>query len=357
MDKTMYDYFMEQPQVLTNIYLDRKALTAPFVELYQKEKPDRLYIIASGSSLNASLAACDFMGRMLGIEVGAYPPSNLPDIHAKHPLFLFVSQGGNSTNTIAAIEKLRGNPMMALTGSETCRINELCAYTLIGCGIETAGPKTKGYTGTVLILSLMALEAARAAQAIAQEDYERALADFKKALDHLAADQQAVCEWYARNEKTLLEMEKCVVVGKNVGAQTAKESTLKLQETVLIPVSGYEFEEFLHGPSMAIDEKMGGIYLMPPQDDPDYARMTALVRFHRSICPMVYAISGGPDLAQQEDCPAGADNAWYARNFVWSLPCQIIGARRPERTGTQTKGLDMFWKLDAALNIKYLGRA
>jgi len=152
-------------------------------------------------------------------------------------------------------------------------------------------------------------------------------------------------------------MEKCVIVGKQAGAQVARETALKLQETILIPVSSYEFEEFLHGPSMALDAGMGGIYLMPPVTDPDYIRMAELVRFHRDICPMVYTIGGGEDLAANEDCSIGMDDAWYARVFAWILPSQIVGALLPDQKGIAGKGLELFWRLDAVLNIKYEGRA
>lgn len=341
---TMYDYCMEQPKVLQEILEHSGEVSAPFTERFLQDRPDRLYLIASGSSLNAALAAQGFMEAVLGIEVQSHAPSCLPIIRGERPMIVLISQGGNSTNTIAAIETLKGHSLLALTGSEACRINELCSHVLIRCGVETAGPKTKGYTATVLTLYLMALEAAKAAGIGERMSYDKAMGELGRALFYMEENLSNVQRWYRQQEEALAGLTKCVVVGKHAGAMSAKEAALKLQETLLIPVGSYEFEEFLHGPSMALDEKMGGIYLMPGRDDPDYQRMEALVKLHRSICPLVYDVSGGKG------------SVWYTGVFAWCPTCQMIGALLPEKLNMGDKGLDLFHRLDDALGIKFEGR-
>jgi fructoselysine-6-P-deglycase FrlB-like protein len=166
----------------------------------------------------------------------------------------------------------------------------------------------------------------------------------------------AALAWYNRNRATLAEMTKCAVVGKQAGAQTAKEVALKLQETMLIPTCAYEFEEYLHGPSMAMDAQMGGIYLMPDPQDPDYPRMAALAKFHRGVSPMVYTFCGGAELDSEKDCPLRTGADWMTRVFAWVLSGQIPGALLPPRNRPEGAGLALFQKLDAALNIKFEGR-
>lgn len=347
---TMYDYCLEQPKVLKDILANRAEYMDPFVQRFEQLRPDRIYLIASGSSLNAALAAQPFMEQVLGLEVQACASSCLPVVRGERPLLIFISQGGNSTNTVAAIQKMQQHAFIALTGVEKCRINDLFDHMLIHCGIETAGPKTKGYTSTVLTLCLMALEAARACELKTQAEYEEYVNGFQGALDALEGEIAQARAWYDRNEESLMKLKKCFVVGKHTGAQAARESGLKLQETVLIPMLSYEFEEYLHGPSLAIDAEMGGFYLMPEKSDPDYERMAALVKFHRNICPMVYAVGGGEDLNAPQDCPIGVDAPWYARVYSWCLPCQITGALLPDKMGIVE---DLFDKLDEVLGIKY----
>ncbi len=354
---TMYDYYLEQPGVLNDIFSNRASAAKAFVESFGRERPDRLYLIASGSSLNAALAAEAFMELALGIEVRCSAPSSLPAIRGERPFILFISQGGSSTNTIAAIKALSAYPMLALTGAEACRINELCAHSLIPCGPELAGPKTKGYTATALTLMMMALEAGRAAGTVCEAAYGDMTAHFASALVRAEEGVASVTEWYRRNESTLSDMENCVVVGKGTGAQAAREAALKIQETLLLSVCGYEFEEFLHGPSMALNATTGGFYLMPPKSDPDYTRMAALALFHRTISPSVYMIGGGDELTDGRDCAVGHGDAWYTRVFTWVLPCQVTGALLSLRKGLEGKGSQLFRELDNALNIKYKPQA
>lgn len=188
---------------------------------------------------------------------------------------------------------------------------------MIHCGIETAGPKTKSYTSTVLMLCMMALEAARACELKTQAECEEHVNGFQEALEGEIAQARV---WYDRNEESRMKLKKYSVVGKHVGAQAAREFGLKLQETVLLPMLSYGFEAYLHGPSLPIDAEMGGFYLMPEKSDPDCERMAALIKFHRNICPMVYAVGGGKDLNAPQDCPIGVDTPWYARVYSWCLP-------------------------------------
>lgn len=141
---TMYDYYLEQPGVLNDIFSNRASAAKAFVESFGRERPDRLYLIASGSSLNAALAAEAFMELALGIEVRCSAPSSLPAIRGEWPFILFISQGGSSTNTIAAIKALSAYPMLALTGAEACRHQRLCAHSLIPCRTGAGRAQNQG---------------------------------------------------------------------------------------------------------------------------------------------------------------------------------------------------------------------
>ena len=348
----MYDYYLEQPEVLNRIFKDRKEATERFVQKFCEVKPDRLYLIASGSSLNAALAAESFMEKQLGMEVRCAAASCLPTIYGEKPLMLFISQGGNSTNTIAAIRALEAYDKLALTGMDVCHINEICDSMMIPCGEEKAGPKTKGYTATVLLLMLCALEAANACGIMRKADHEARLSEMQTALAHLEESARAGEAWYKRNEETLGDIQTCVVVGKRTGAQTAREAGLKIQETVLLSVAAYEFEEFLHGPSMALNAATGGFYLMPRKDDPDYERMRALAEFHRRISPCVYMVSG-EETGDGRDFTQGNGDTDEMRVFTWVMPCQITGALLTEKKGLTGVGSKLFKALDSALNIKY----
>jgi glucosamine 6-phosphate synthetase-like amidotransferase/phosphosugar isomerase protein len=349
MEKTMYDYILEQPAVLRDILNNRADYARDFVDYTAAVKPDRIYLIASGSSYNAALQSARFMEYLLGIDVIAAAPSFLPEIRGK-PLLIFISQGGGSTNTAAAFEQLTAWPCMSMTGKEKSRLKELCPrHVLIPCGEETAGPKTKGYTGTILSLYILALEAAKGAAGPA-EDCLKVLA---RVPEDMAENIGAVERWFDKNKGDLQRMGGCAVVGKNSAGLAAREGALKLQETMLIPAAGYEFEEFLHGPVCALDERQGGIYLMPAAEDPDYQRMAGLVEFHRQISPLAYTLGGSGDSGDLRDCALKTSGRWYTEVFEDILACQMMGAKLPDLMGVGDKGMRRFKLLDGLLTMKF----
>ena len=145
MRETMYSYWRKQPEVMQSIIAGRKAITENFVSLYTEQDPDRIYLIGSGTSLNSLLAAAPFMEHVLGIEVTPTAASMAVDmdIFGKRPTFIFVSQGGFSTNTLWAMEHLSRYPHIAITGDSESQLEKQSRrHMLIGCGEEQAGPKT-----------------------------------------------------------------------------------------------------------------------------------------------------------------------------------------------------------------------
>jgi glucosamine 6-phosphate synthetase-like amidotransferase/phosphosugar isomerase protein len=351
MEKTMYDYMMEQPVILRDILENRAVYAGEFAGYMRVHKPDRIYLIASGTSNNAALQSARFMEYILGIEVSAVVPSFLPEIRGANPLLIFISQGGGSTNTIAACENLKQYPRLAMTGKAQSRLKEICPrHIMIPCGEETAGPKTKGYTATALTLYTMALEAAVKGGA-GERSPERCLEVLSRALENMTENINAAGIWFEENKEDLKGMSGCMVVGKNTAGLVAREAALKLQETMLIPAAGYEFEEFLHGPVCAADEGQGGLYFMPPAEDPDYRRMAALAAFHREISPLVYTLDGNP--RDRRDCVLKTTGHWYTAVFEDILACQLMGAKLPELCGAGDKGMQRFKKLDQALAMKF----
>lgn len=179
--KAMMTYILEQPAMFGKMLADRAGIAAPFAEALQKAQPDRLILVASGTSRNAAAAAAPLWSGHWTCRWMSQRLRGLAALWAKRPFLIFVSQGGNSTNTIAAIERTAQYPSLALTGDPEGHINTLCPHAvLIACGEEKAGPKTKGYTGTILTLYLMALEAGRESGSLTAEAY----ADCVKTLEN-----------------------------------------------------------------------------------------------------------------------------------------------------------------------------
>ena len=151
---TMHDYIYQQPEVLARIVSDRKAIAGEAARFMAEHKPDSICLIASGTSRNAALTASYFMEDVLGIPVTVRAAAAKGHFFGSS-LAVFISQSGNSTNTIAAAEKCPV-PSFAITGNESGRLNTICSHhILMPCGPEDVGPKTKGYTATIAVLYVM----------------------------------------------------------------------------------------------------------------------------------------------------------------------------------------------------------
>lgn len=335
-------YISEQCGALKDILAKRKDCTRAFVREFCGGAPQRLYLIGSGTSCNAAQAAAPFMEEVLGVEVTAHAPSQLPVIRGKNPLVVCISQGGTSTNILRAIEELKGRRVLALTGREQCRVNEVCeSHVLLDCGEEVTGPKTKGYTCTILTLYLMAMEAALALGQLSEAACEEMTAALGACFDRLPEDVAKAEAQVNANARWLMDTKHFLIVGKGQAAMAARECVIKLVETMLTPSMAYEFEEYLHGPVSMIDPDMGGIYLLPPEDDPDYTRMKTVAQFHAERSNRVLVV------APQAGTP------WYTHVFSHVLPCQMMAALLPERMGVAGRGEEVFYALDNLVDIKY----
>ena len=129
-------YINRQPDAMREAIETRAAACAPFVALWNSVGADRLYLVGSGTSGNAARAAAPYLQKVLKAEVTAVSPTSLPALVTGRHLFLFISQSGQSTNTVAAIEKMAAYPHLALTGEALCRINSLCPHVVLTCGHE-----------------------------------------------------------------------------------------------------------------------------------------------------------------------------------------------------------------------------
>ena len=66
---TMYDYILEEKDVLLNILQKRKTITRPFCTLLQEKNVDELVLCGSGTSYHAALAARRIMENMIKIRI------------------------------------------------------------------------------------------------------------------------------------------------------------------------------------------------------------------------------------------------------------------------------------------------
>ncbi|MBR6029778.1 MAG: hypothetical protein IKP40_11910 [Clostridia bacterium] len=353
MPKDMRYYIERQGEALSHAIETAAETCAPFVRLWKEARPDRLYLVGSGTSGNAACAAAPGMAAWLGAEVTAVTPTSLPSQVQGKPLFVFISQGGQSTNTVRAIEKISGRwPSLALTGEEVCRINGLLPHVVLTCGHEEAGPKTMGYTCTILTLYLMAL----AVSPLPGAEKDAVLQALRGMAQDLPENIAAVDTWLSAGADAVSQAAYWAIAGTGTGREVAREAALKLQETLLRPAMGFEFEEYLHGPSMMLAENgaaLGGMYLLPAKARADRPRVEALSELHAGFgSPVVVVGAGERASAEGNRLTLKAGEEAWLEPFWQILPSQCMGALLPERLGLAGKGHRVFQMIDKAVGVK-----
>lgn len=348
----MKDYIRQQSELFRKALEGRKDLCGDFAQVVARERPDQIYFVASGTSRNACLAAAPFVQNVLATPVTVLASSLHGGYLGRKPLVIYVSQGGNSTNTIKAIEEDSVELSLAITGNPDGHINEICTHRLeIPCGIETAGPKTKGYTMTILLLYIAAIEAGLASGSLAPDEAKAHLADLQSVGENLEGNIERTFDWVEANADELKRISCLYVVGKGVDGAVAAEGALKVLETYLVPSTSFEFEEFLHGPSCSISAQTAGFYLYPRQEGEDRERMARLVEYHRSLTPLVFGVGAcdgsGKDLELVLSCND------YMSPFEYILPLQVMSAIIPSLISLDGEGSRRFKALDRILSVKF----
>lgn len=352
MGNSMYGYWQRQPQVLQSILDGRKEQAAEFVKLFCQVRPDRLYLVGSGTSLNAGNAAAPYMERILDTDVRVTASSRIPALRGARPMVVFISQGGSSTNTLQAMERLGAYPAISITGEAECEIQRRSQHhMLIGCGEELAGPKTIGYTASVMCFYVCALEAALACGVLSEERYREEVQLLYTAASQMQENIGRAEAWFERNRQELVKIHKYVLVGCSGAFAAATEGCLKILETIKVPAMSFEFEEYLHGPIILTDEELGGIFYI--SDAPgEKERMQELARCHAHFSPYVYPVTGDegqPDPKALRLLCTGRD---HTRVFEAVLAPQLLAARVPELAGIPD-GSPMYDRYTSSCPTKY----
>lgn len=320
----LMDYIAEQPNVWRQILAGRENLLRDFRKLCESVRPDRIMLLGSGTSFHAGLAVRGLFSAWFGAEVSVQYPSLFESggNPASRQLAIGISQTGASAAVIETLRRTRlaGVPSVAVTaGADSPLSRESDCTVLIRCGEETAGPKTKGYTATVLTLCLMAaLGPGRPEPDVLIEALSRAAGRAGK----VVADAD---RWYAANREELTGAGHLVVVGDGVNYGTALEGALKLLETVRCPAAGYEFEEYLHGPYNALGPDSTLLYLNPAGRNQQ--RMFRLADFASGITPRNYMLTDDPARACGRNMVLERQENAVAVPLLYILPLQVLAAR------------------------------
>ena len=206
----MYTYILESKQAVRNIVENQEKIFQSTIEYISNKTIEQIYIIGSGTSYHAAVAAKPIIENVLGIKVFQSYPIPFKDelIFNKNTLVIGISHAGMSASTIAGLDKARnaGFATIAVTAERDTPILEHADQQLfIDMPIEYAGPKTKGYICSIVTLVILGLKIALKQNKITQDVYDDYIQRMLESSDNIPEIANKAKQWYQNNKEDLLK--------------------------------------------------------------------------------------------------------------------------------------------------------
>ncbi|MGH1465236.1 MAG: glutamine--fructose-6-phosphate transaminase (isomerizing) [Cognatishimia sp.] len=278
-DKAGHKHFMskeiaEQPTVIGEAVRHYLSATGTEVVLPGADldfsKIERLTMVACGTASFACLTAKYWFEQLAGIPVEVDIASEFryrePPI-SKGTVALFVSQSGETADTLAALRYCQGKAekivsVVNVAESSIARESDIALPILAGTEIGVAS--TKAFTCQLTVLLMLALKAAADRGTIEQQT----LTDHLSALRALPSVMNTALECdkeIKRVARKLAEARDILFLGRGLMYPLALEGALKLKEISYIHAEAYASGELKHGPIALIDKAVP-VVVMAPRD-------------------------------------------------------------------------------------------
>ena len=249
----MLKEIMEQKETILKTALPfiendiNSLLTMPNLTKYKE-----IAIVGCGTAYHAGLVAKYLFTELTNTRCNVYLASEYRyqnNFLSKDTLTIFISQSGETADTIAAIKlvKSKGCPTLGIINVEESSMTFLvdkCLYTKAGSEIAVAS--TKAYTAQVTILSLLVLSHAYRNKSISKEKVLEIIDEFKniKALITPLLNNK---ETYLSIAKYIYKEEDIFYIGRGLDYALSMEGALKLKEISYIHSEAYAAGELKHG--------------------------------------------------------------------------------------------------------------
>ncbi|KAB7704106.1 glutamine--fructose-6-phosphate transaminase (isomerizing) [Bacillus aerolatus] len=265
-EKGTYPHYMlkeidEQPLVMRKIIQayqnDQGKLTVDENIVQALQEADRLYIVACGTSYHAGLVGKQYLETIAKIPTEVHVASefvyNMPLLSEK-PLFVFISQSGETADSRAVLVKVKelGYQALTITNVQGSTLSREADYTLLlHAGPEIAVASTKAYTAQISVLSILANATAETRGIKPEFDLIHELGIVANAMEVLC-DTKDEFEQIARDY--LSTTRNCFFIGRSIDYYVGLEGALKLKEISYIQAEGFAGGELKHGTIALIEE-------------------------------------------------------------------------------------------------------
>ncbi len=242
----------ESPEVIQRIidnYIDGNNFLLDEVLIQKLQQADQIIFLACGTSYHAALVGRRYF-ESIGKTSRVYIASEFayyPEVKGKNPLFIFISQSGETADLIRCVKIIQqqGSPILTITNTKGSSLDRASDFTLLlYAGMEIAVASTKAYIAQVALLAIL-----RAAM-ISNTEVITDLIESMKAMKNLIGAKleiKAIAESIANQPNVFF-------LGRGLDFDVALEASLKLKEITYIHSEGLPGGELKHGPIALIKE-------------------------------------------------------------------------------------------------------
>ncbi len=236
-----------------NIEINNLSFSKDFLSSFNK-----IFIIACGTAMHAGLAVKQSFEKLCKIPVEVDVASEFryrdPLVNS-HTLSIFISQSGETADTIGALKlaKSKGSTTLAISnviGSSITREADFYIYT--HAGPEIAVASTKAYTSQLVLLNILALYFAEILNSVQFETInkiKKSLLELPKKVEEVLLNDKKI----EKVAKDICKSSNMFFLGRGIDYPVAMEGSLKLKEISYIHSEAYPAGELKHGPIALID--------------------------------------------------------------------------------------------------------
>ena len=266
--KGTYPYYMlkeidEQPTVMRKLisaYTDDKGQVSVDAEIVKAvQEADRLYILAAGTSYHAGYASKRMLEELTDtpVELGiASEWGYAMPLLSKKPLFIFISQSGETADSRQVLVKANqmGIPSLTVTNVPGSTLSREANHTmLLHAGPEIAVASTKAYTAQIAALAFLAKAVgdANASEKATAFDLVHELSLVAQSIESTLSEKELI----DNKVRGLLETTRnAFYIGRGQDYYVAMEASLKLKEISYIQCEGFAAGELKHGTISLIED-------------------------------------------------------------------------------------------------------
>ena len=266
--KGTYPYYMlkeidEQPTVMRKLiqaYTDEsgQVVVDPAI-IKAVQEADRIYILAAGTSYHAGFASKKMLEELTDtpVELGISSEwgYGMP-LLSKKPLFIFISQSGETADSRQVLVKANemGIPSLTVTNVPGSTLSREADMTmLLHAGTEIAVASTKAYTAQIAALAFLAkaVGEANGNEKAKAFDLVHELSIVAQSIESTLSEKEVIDE----KVRGLLETTRnAFYIGRGQDYYVAMEASLKLKEISYIQCEGFAAGELKHGTIALIED-------------------------------------------------------------------------------------------------------